>query len=221
MGPALLDIVEERADHPDATVGVDRLRDRLLEASVVSVARVGVAKTTVAEVAKLAGCSRATAYRVFSGKHGLLAAAASRELTSFEVRLGRRLDRAPTLEEALVIAVVESYRELAGHRALQFVLRNEPGVVLPFFGFHHTDEIYAAVGRFAVSRLSRFLEPTPAAWAGEWVARTVLSHLFHPGDDVRLGHQPDARRLVIHYLMPALMAADGTMSAPTSSSPNP
>ena len=47
---------------------------RVLDAALTCVARVGLAKTTLDDVAREAGCARATVYRCFSGKQQLLAA---------------------------------------------------------------------------------------------------------------------------------------------------
>ena len=52
------------------------LRDRVLAAAYECVARFGIAKTTVEDVVKQSGVSRATVYRVFpGGKEQLLRAA--------------------------------------------------------------------------------------------------------------------------------------------------
>ena len=48
---------------------------RLLEATLVCLARHGIAKTTLDDVAREAGVSRATLYRYFPGKQALLSAA--------------------------------------------------------------------------------------------------------------------------------------------------
>jgi AcrR family transcriptional regulator len=50
------------------TAGPDpALRERLLEAAYECVGRYGLAKTTVEDVVKQSGVSRATVYRVFPG----------------------------------------------------------------------------------------------------------------------------------------------------------
>ena len=46
---------------------MDDVRQRIIEASYVCVARRGVAKTTVEDMAREAGMSRATIYRAFPG----------------------------------------------------------------------------------------------------------------------------------------------------------
>ncbi len=52
--------------------GAGAVRERILAATLVSLARYGVAKTTLEDVAKEAGCARATVYRYFGGKQQLL-----------------------------------------------------------------------------------------------------------------------------------------------------
>ena len=49
-----------------------REHHRVLDATLTCIARVGVAKTTLDDVAREAGCSRATVYRYFPGKQPLL-----------------------------------------------------------------------------------------------------------------------------------------------------
>ena len=48
--------------------------DEVLDAAVACIARVGLTKTTLDDVARDAGCARATVYRHFPGKQPLFAA---------------------------------------------------------------------------------------------------------------------------------------------------
>src|SRR3954447_11197066 len=69
------------------------LEDRVIDAALRCVARWGIAKTTLDDVAREAGCSRATVYRVVpGGKDGLIEAVATREATRFFAALAQRLD---------------------------------------------------------------------------------------------------------------------------------
>ena len=52
----------------------DALPDGLLDAMAICVARSGLAATTLEDVAREAGCSRATLYRYASGKAQILGA---------------------------------------------------------------------------------------------------------------------------------------------------
>lgn len=57
----------------------DPQRERLLDAAEACLARFGLAKTTAEDVARAAGLSRATVYRQFGSRDGLIAAVTTRE----------------------------------------------------------------------------------------------------------------------------------------------
>src|SRR2546426_4837655 len=96
--------------------------ERLIDAALRCVARWGVAKTTLDDVAREASCSRATIYRLFpGGKDSLLEAVVYAELSRFFTELGRRLDEAADdLEEMVVSGITYAATSLAEHHALQF-----------------------------------------------------------------------------------------------------
>src|SRR6478735_3064977 len=93
---------------------------RIRDAVLVCVGRFGLAKTTVDDIAREAGCSRATLYRYYDGKPAILRAAVAAELdrvTSALVDTGRA---EPTFADAVTAVVVLGAREVRGHDALQF-----------------------------------------------------------------------------------------------------
>ena len=65
-------------------------QDRVLDAALVCVARVGLGKTTLDDVAREAGCARATVYRCFPGKQALFTAVLEREVTALGTGRSRR-----------------------------------------------------------------------------------------------------------------------------------
>lgn len=181
------------------------LEVRILDATVERVALAGTAGLTVAEIARSAGCGRATVYRVFpGGRSEILRAAVDRELGRFLDGLARQLGAVTTLEDAVTVGLTETARLTAHHPALRTVLDREPGVVLPYFSFHEVDHVYAAAGAFAGPHLRRFLGTEEARWLAEWVVRIVLSHVFAPSDTIDLTDPDDARTLARAYLLPAL-----------------
>lgn len=180
------------------------LEDRVLDAALVLVARWGVAKTSLGDVAREAGCGRATIYRAFpGGKAHLFQALAERELSRFSAQVSVQLDDAASLEDALVAAIRASATFVAGHDALQFILAHEPGLVLPYLGFHQVDRLYRAASTLAGPHLLPHLTPEQTPWAVEWVVRLVLSYLFTPAAGTDLASERDARHLVRTYLLPA------------------
>lgn len=188
------------ASHAEAAA----LETRIIDAAVRLFARWGVRKTTIADVAREAGCSRATVYRAFpGGKHQLFLAVGAAELNRFLTLVAERTDEASTPEDALVAALTTASSHLADHRALQFLLRHEPGVVLPYLSFHNHDRLLAMADALVSPHLTRQLGER-ASLAVELGARLVLSYLFNPSPAVDLRSETDARRVVRQFLMPAL-----------------
>src|ERR1700758_2379542 len=94
---------------------------RVIDAALRCIARWGIGKTTLDDVAREASCSRATIYRLFpGGKDALLEAVTRSELARFFTGLAHAFDQATELEDLLVNGVVYASRAIAGHEALQF-----------------------------------------------------------------------------------------------------
>src|SRR5689334_23452531 len=91
---------------------VPQLRDRILEATLVTLARYGVAKTTLADVAKEAGCARATVYRYFGGKAQLLDAVVVHESTRILGAIDASVVDGMEIDDALVAMATTAAHEL-------------------------------------------------------------------------------------------------------------
>src|SRR4051812_24799591 len=105
---------------------------RIVDAALRCVARWGVNKTTLEDVAREAGMSRATVYRLVpGGKDGLMELVARVEVTEFFQELAQRLDAATDLEDLIVTGMTEAGRHIAEHPALQYIITYEPEIVLP------------------------------------------------------------------------------------------
>ena len=187
-------------------VTLDGTAARLLDGTVACIARVGVSKTTLDDVAREAGCSRATLYRYFPGKPPLLAALVTREAAALQHELQAAADDAPSLEEAVVAVVLRAAGWLAGHRALQFVMTAEPDVLLPHLAFDGADRVLHAGAQVVAPALTRFLGPEAAERAGEWLARMILSYVSCPTDLVDLADPISVRRLVADFVVPGLLS---------------
>src|SRR5688572_13526843 len=120
--------------------GLQPAAHRITRAALRCIARWGVAKTTLDDIAREAGCSRATVYRTFpGGKDVVVEALVREELGLFFSHLAADLDEAGDLESLLVTALTSSYRAIRDHEALQFLLAHEPEVVLPLVAFGQYD----------------------------------------------------------------------------------
>jgi AcrR family transcriptional regulator len=160
------------------------VRDRILEATYASVARYGLAKTTMEDAAREARLSRATVYRYFPGGRDQLV----REVIAWETnRFFRRLaeavsgaqDFAGLLEEALLFA----HRAVAEHDVLQKVLETEPDRLLPALTLE-SERIRPLISAFLVPFLGKErpgLGPAETERACDYVARMVLALIGTPG----------------------------------------
>ncbi|QYG93278.1 TetR/AcrR family transcriptional regulator [Iamia sp. SCSIO 61187] len=183
-------------------------QERALDATVALVARWGVTKTTLGDVARAAGMSRATLYRTFpGGKDELFGLLAQREVARFLAVVGEAADAAPDLATALTDGLHAAAVHLDGHAAIRFVLDHEPELAVPVLGFGEMDRLLRVVQRAAAPHLVRFFGPDDVdgpAWAAEWGARLFLSALVNPTPAWDLSDRAVCARLVDRYLAPAL-----------------
>lgn len=180
--------------------------ERIAEATLRCIARWGAAKTSLEDVAREAGLSRATVYRVFpGGKDGLMEAVARTEARRFFDGVAAAMADATTLEDTFVAGMVEAARRIVGHAALGFLLAHEPEVVLPRLAFGKLDEVLAAAAAVAAPSFERWLAPDEARRAAEWAARLVLSYVCTPGDTtVDITDTESVRGLVRRFVLPGL-----------------
>ena len=182
--------------------------ERIVDATLRCVARWGITKTTVDDVAREAGVGRATLYRLFpGGREALLDTVVAAETGRFFDRLDERLVGVESLEELLVIAISEAAATLEGHAAFQFLLAHEPGLVLPHLAFRELDALLARVRSFGAPLLAPPLggDLDEAAVAAEWVARIVLSYTSCPAPNVDLTDDSSVRTLVRAFVLPGFL----------------
>src|SRR5581483_269565 len=137
-----------------ATPPAQRPAQRIVDATLRCIARWGVAKTTLDDVARDAGCSRATIYRLFpGGKDGLMDATARAEVERFFDGVAAAIADAASLEDVLVAGMTEAGRGVLRHQALQYLLTHEPEAILPRLAFAELDRVLAAAATFAAPHL--------------------------------------------------------------------
>lgn len=186
-------------DRSDATTA------RVVAAALRCIGRWGLAKTTLEDVAREAGCSRATLYRTFpGGKDAVFGAVADAELRRLEAAVADAVHAADDLEGALVAAITSVARHLEGHATFQFLLAHEPGLVLPHLAFHELDVLLARVRAFGGPLLAVHLDADTAARTAEWAARIIISYTCSPAAGVQLTDDTSVRRLVRSFVLPGL-----------------
>jgi AcrR family transcriptional regulator len=193
-------------DAPVALPEVTQQERRIVDAALRCFARWGVGKTTLDDVAREAGCSRATVYRVLpGGKDGLLDCVVQAEVARLQAALQERLECADNLDELIVTGMTTAAQWLSAHPALQYLLAHEPEVVLPRISFHQADDVLRSVSAFVAPYLARHLPDDADPYrTGEWLARILLSYICSPSPDVDMQDEDSVRRLVQAFVLPGL-----------------
>jgi AcrR family transcriptional regulator len=182
-------------------------RVRIVDGALRCLARQGVAKSTVDDIARQAGLSRATVYRTFPrGKDDILAAVVETETARLFSSLAVVMGEAADLEDVLVAGMVESARWLSAHDALAYLLVHEPGVVLPHLTFAELDRVLLVAGDLAAPFFARWLEPEQASRAAEWAVRIVLAYTSDRNPGADLTDPDETRALVRAFVLPGILA---------------
>jgi AcrR family transcriptional regulator len=159
------------------------VRERILEAGYACVARYGLAKTTVEDVARAARLSRATLYRHFpGGRDQLMREVIAWETGRFFGRLAEAVAGAPDFAHLLEEALVFAHRAVEEHAVLQKMLQTEPERLLPQLTVE-SERILVFIRGFLVPYLEREqLAPgVDAAQAADYVARMLFSFIGNQG----------------------------------------
>src|SRR5580765_1306563 len=163
------------------------LRDRLLAATYECVSRFGLGKTTIDDVAKESGLSRATIYRQFpGGRDELLLETVGWELGNYFTDLGDHVRDAPDLAELLERGLQYAHRSVAEHVVLRKILDTEPERLLPLLTVESA-RIMPFIADFLHPYLLREAEQgrlrpgVEIDRAAEYLARAILSLINAPG----------------------------------------
>ena len=179
---------------------------RAAAALLTCIARYGLAKTTLDDVAREAGCSRATLYRYFDSKHDLVRRTTAGELARITSTAVAAAHEGTNFADAVVAAVVTAARELASHAALRFLLEHEPAAVLAHLAFAPGDRVLTEVGDALSPALNGWLGEADAIRAGDWIARVLRSYVLMPEPTVDLTDAREARAFLSDFVIPGLAA---------------
>ena len=185
-------------------------RERVLAGAYDCVARFGMNKTTVDDVAKASGISRATIYRLFpGGRDQVLRETVGWEMNRFFARLAEAVDGAPDFATLVEQALTFAHQAVNDHDVLQKVLVTEPDVLLPLM----TIEQHRVL-RYITAYLRPLLEREAEAGrrrdgvdvdaAADFVARMALSIMASPGP-VDLTDPVQVRGLVRSQLLAGIL----------------
>lgn len=194
--------------------GLAPAAQRVLETTIAAIAARGVERLTIDDIARDAGCSRATLYRYFPGKQQLLAAAFEIEVARAVCGLEEALDAAETLEDMVVNTLMYGSRVFVDHAALRAFPGEDPEMVRPILSFGGADETHRVSAGAIAPRMARFgFSHADGMMAGQWLTRLVLSYVATPSDTVDLGNEASVRSLVQTLILPGLAAQQASSSS--------
>ena len=190
-------ITELQGSADPSTEVLSAAEQRVVDALLACIARWGMSKTTVEDVAREAGISRATVYRLFpKGKDAMVRASIRAEVARMMSVISAELVAAETLEDCLVTAMTQSTSFIRANDAFSYLRAHEPEAVESYLAFDRLDGVFGLSGSLVARSLQRFLGPSDAYDVGVWTARLVVSYLLLPADGVDLGDEATARRIV-------------------------
>ncbi|MER7452917.1 helix-turn-helix domain-containing protein [Nocardia beijingensis] len=176
--PARRTETEVETAMPASTRSSEALHDAALEL----IAESGLNALTLVAVAERAGVSRATAYREFNDKDGLIGAVARSEVAKMVAAAYSEIDLFAPIASIVGSVTLFALSYLRQHRAFDYIRRHEPTWLLDVAITHDGTEVnlvqtVAALAAPVVTMREGDLNLPPLA-AAEVVVRIVLSHIL-------------------------------------------
>lgn len=175
---------QQVVDVRDASRADDRIADALMRC----VGRWGLAKTTIEDLAREAGVSRATVYRIFPGGKPAI------------------VQHAMHLQVADLVGLLTASTFLGQHEALSFMRAHEPVVLEQVLGFDRLDALFLTAATLVGPVFARFLDDEHAREVTVWMTRVIVSHLSTPSDLLDLTDPIQVRAFVRTVVVPGIAA---------------
>ncbi len=163
-------------------------RARILEGALSCVGHYGLAKTTVEDVARASGLSRATVYRYFpGGREELVDALIAWEMGRFFGRLAEHVADAPDFCSLMEEGLAFAHRSLVGHEVLRTMVALEPERLLPVLSIESSN-VLPVIAAYLLpfldreARAGRLLPGVDRPASADHLARMVLSVMGSPGE---------------------------------------
>lgn len=178
--------------------------DRILDAAEELFTRHDPGAVGMNEIAKAAGCSRATLYRYFENREALRIAYVARETHRLSVSID--VDDIKDPQERLVTGIITTLRLVRENPALSAWFATTPtplGAELA----EQSDVITALATAFVTSLGDE--HPANVAGRGRWLVRAITSLLIFPGRD-----EADERAMLTEFVAPVVVPAEQVSPAP-------
>lgn len=182
----------------------DIYRDKILDAAAATFAEHGLRRTSLADIAKAAGCSDRTVYRRFGDRDALITALVMREWLQLTKNVDKRLAHIDDPAEKLVQAFVVFARTLRAHEVLQRLLVTDPDTVLPLLTTHAGPTLELATPWIA-SYIADLPLRTPPKLLAELLARIAVSLTLTPSEQMRINNDEQAEQLARTLFIPLVL----------------
>ena len=161
--------------------------ERILDAAAQLFADQGIGLPGMEDIARAAGCSRATVYRYFENKQALLRAFVHREARDITEQVARELGQSAHRPDVPATVVAT----LAAVRARPYLEPWYTGAATDLLEVFRESPVISELTRTFLSSSDR----EPDADLGRWLLRVVMSFLREPGETPE-----DERRMVERFL---------------------
>ncbi|GGW39717.1 TetR/AcrR family transcriptional regulator [Streptomyces griseoloalbus] len=211
MGPSGSPSVLEIA-FTEATEGADQddeVTVRLLDAAYEQFCRMGIKRSTMADVARRAGVSRITVYRRFATKEKLVEQVVRREFRRYFDRFIVDIQDAETVADRVVLGFVSSLRVIRHNRLIGGLMAAEPDAVVPSMT-GDGGRTLAVVRQFLASRLRReqragnVSDEVDVNLVAEMMVRVCASFLVIPSQVIDLDDDEQMHAVARQFLVPML-----------------
>lgn len=175
--------------------------DKILDAASNVFSELGVPATGMADIARVAGCSRGTLYRYFRNRHELYVAYIDRAARELAARIAAELAGIDDPRTRLVEGILLSVREVRATPATAAWFA--PGGTGIAAGMSGASDVIEALAAAFVARLVAVEGDPDNRLRARWLVRVIVSLLAMPGADER-----EERALVERFVAPAVLGAD-------------
>lgn len=173
--------------------------DDLLDAAGLAFERVGVSQATMVDVARQAGCSRATLYRNFPNREALHLAFVHRATLRIAAVIAPR--RAPDTPRAMVDLIIRGIRAVREDPLLA-VWFEPQNMAIPIALSQNSELLNAMTAGLAGELGGDTRSPADIELLGAWLLRCIVSLLAMPGAS------EEVERAMLHeFVVPLLLPA--------------
>ena len=172
--------------------------DRILDAAEELFTRHDPGSVGMNEIAKAAGCSRATLYRYFDNREALRAAYVARETHRLAESID--VDHIKDPQKRLVAGIVTTLRLVRESPALSAWFATNSGPLGAEMA-EQSDVITGLAAAFVTSLGDD--HPANVAGRGRWLVRAITSLLIFPGRD-----EDDERAMLTEFVAPVVVPAE-------------